>query len=99
MLCRQQHRLRAFATTFFNVGHALEESLRIFGEELISRETELKSYIPQHRSGGGGTVSELVARWVQIRWSNWLSSQWDSLTAVPFPDLAILWERMALQEP
>ena len=38
------------------------------------RETELKKYVPRNREYTN-IVLELIARWVQIWWSNWLSSQ------------------------
>ena len=62
------------------------ENFGVFGEELIARETELEEYVPRSREHTN-MVPELIARWVQIWWSNWLSSQWDSSTAKALPDL------------
>ena len=65
---------------------------------LSARETDLEEYIPQD-AALLPQISALLLRHAQIRWSNWLASQWGKTSEVPFLNLAGLWTAMENQEP
>ena len=81
-----------------DVDHNTSEGLKEFGEELLARETELEEYLPQD-AALFPQIPALLLRHSQIRWSNWLASQWGKTSEVPFPNLAGLWTAMENQEP
>ena len=78
--------------------HNASEGLGELGEELSERETELEEYLPRD-TALLPQILVLILRHAQIRWSNWLASQWDKTSEVPFPNLAGLWAAMKNQEP
>ena len=94
----QWMRTRLIVGTCFGVDHNASEGLREFGEELSERDTELEEYLPRDASLLP-QIPTLILRHAQIRWSNWLASQWGKTSEVPFPDLAGLWTAMENQEP
>ena len=67
--------------------------MREFGEEMSARETELEEYVPRD-STLLPHIPALLLWHAQIRWSNWLATQWGKTSEVPFPDLAGLWTAM-----
>ena len=83
---------------YFGVYHNASEGLKEFGEELLARETELEEYIPRD-AALLPQIPALLLRHAQIRWSNWLASQWGKTLEVPFPNLAGLWTAMENQDP
>ena len=82
----------------FGVDHNASESLREFGEEMSARETELEEYLPRDATLLP-QIPALLLRHAQIRWSNWLASQWGKTSKVPFPNLSGLCMSMENQEP
>ena len=91
-------RTRLIVATCFGMDHNTSEGLQNFGEELSARETELEEYIPRD-SSLLAQIPALLLRHAQIRWSNWLASQWGRTSEVPFPNLAGLWTAIDNQEP
>ena len=65
---------------------------------MLARETEVEEYIPRD-SALRLQIPALILQQAQIRWSNWLASQWGKTSEVPFPDLAGLWTAVENQEP
>ena len=47
MARRQWLRTRLIVGTCFGVGHNMSEGLKEFGEEMLTRETDLEEYIPR----------------------------------------------------
>ena len=97
MACGQWLRTRLIVATCFGVDHNASEGLKEFGEELSARETDLEEYIPQD-TALLPQIPALLLRHDQIRWSNWLASQWGKTSEVPFPNLSGLWTAMENQE-
>ena len=94
----QWMRTQLIVGTFFGVYHNASEGLREFGKELLARETELEEYLPKDATLLPQILA-LILQHAQIRWSNWLASQWGKTSEVPFPDLTGLWTAMENQEP
>ena len=88
---------RLIVKTCFGVDHNASKVLREFGEEMSARETELEEYVPRD-SDLLPQISALLLWHAQIRWSNWLASQWGKTSEVPFPDLVGIWTAMESQE-
>ena len=84
--------------TCFGVDHNASEGLREFCEEMSAGEIDLEEYIPRD-AALLPQIPALLLRHAQIRWFNWLASQWGKTSEVPFPDLAGLWMAMENQEP
>ena len=91
-------RTRLIVRTCLGVDHNASEGLGEFGKEMLARETDLEEYLPRN-SALLPQIPTLLHRHTQIRWSNWLASQWGKTSGVPFPDLAGLWTAMENQEP
>ena len=91
-------RTRLIFWTCFGVDHNASEGLRGFDEEMLARETDMEEYIPRD-SALLPQIPALLIRQAQIRWSNWLASQWGKTFEVTFLDLAGLWTAMENQEP
>ena len=87
MVCGQWLRTRFIVATCFGVDHNASEGLKEIREELSSRETELEGYNPRD-AALLPHIPALLLRHAQIRWSNWLASQWGKTSEVPFPNLA-----------
>ena len=64
---------------------------------MLARETELEEYIPRD-TALRPQIPALIFRHAQIRWSNWLATQWVKTSEVPFPNLAGLWTTMENQD-
>ena len=90
-------RMRLIIATCFGIDHNASEGLKEFVEELSSRDKQLEEYIPQD-AALFPQITALLLRHAQIRWSNFLASQWDMTLEVPFPNLAGLWTAMENQE-
>ena len=90
MAREQWLRTRLIVATCFGVDHNASEGLKEFGEELSARETELEEYIPRDAKILP-QIPALLLRHAQIRWSNWIASQWGKTSEVPFPNLSGLW--------
>ena len=98
MACGQWLRTRLIVATFFGVDHNASEGLKEFGEEILARETELEEDIPRD-AALLPQIPALLLRHAQIRWSNWLASQWGKTSEVPFTNLDGLCTAMENQEP
>jgi hypothetical protein len=69
--------------------HAWTQGLHQFVQRFNSREIELeqlKTRDTQYRN----VVPALLVRWIQLRWNDWLQSQWSSMVDVPVPNLLAL---------
>ena len=89
---------RLIVGTCFVMDHNASDGLKGFGEEMPARETKLEEYIPND-TALCPQIPVLIIRHAQIRWLNWITTQWGKTSEVPFPNLAGLWTAMENQNP
>jgi hypothetical protein len=79
---------QAFLAMTLGDDHTWTRAIHGFMSRYNSREIELEELQtrdPQYRN----LVPALIVRWVQLRWNDWLQSQWYGLIDIPAPDLTV----------
>jgi hypothetical protein len=75
--------------------HPWTRGLHMFRLQMVARETELEG-LPTRNLQYRNLVPSLIVRWIQLRWDDWLQSQWYAPLNVPVPELTDLFSHIRL---
>lgn len=87
------HVFQAFLQMTLGQNHTWTRAIHGFMLRYNSREmelAELRTRDPRYRN----LVPALIVRWVQLRWNDWLQSQWYGMVDAPAPDLTALFSEI-----
>jgi hypothetical protein len=86
---------RALVLITLGPNHPWTMALGAFLAHYLARENEIELVLPrdlQHRS----LVPALMVRWLQLRWEDWLQTQWTSPNDIPVPNVLELFTQLRI---
>jgi hypothetical protein len=90
------HLFLAFLNVFLGPAHQCTVAWNVLTQETMRRLITLQFYqprTPRHQL----LLPALLQRFAQLRWSYWVSEQWNSLNNVPAPDYNDIWRCITLK--
>lgn len=74
--------------------HPWTVALGAFLAQYLARENEIELVVPRDSQQPRSMVPALMVRWIQLRWEDWLQTQWNSPNNVPVPNVLELFSHL-----